>query len=139
MSWDIVIVKEKFDLNSEHYHPKQLGNRDKIINDLKALLPNFDEVGELLEEDGYTIEFSIDESDEIDSITLRVYGGGNPLNTIKLILIEMNWQAIDCQTGAFINLDKDDTHSWQEPNNVISSDKSAHALLSRPKWRDLCF
>ncbi len=82
MSWDLVVVKEKFDLEDENYEPKVLGKRDEIIGSLKTLFPHLDESGTLLEEDGYSIEFDMDEDEIIDTLTLRVYGGGNPLNAV---------------------------------------------------------
>ncbi len=126
MSWDAVIVKEKFDLEDENYEPKALGKRDEIIKLLKKILPNLDESGEFLEEYGYSIEFRIDEDEIIDTISLSARGGGNPLNAIKLILMEMNWNAIDCQTGEFIDVCKQDTKSWedfQEYRDKITNNK----------------
>ena len=118
MSWDVVLVKERFELeNNNDYSPPYLGKRDEIIDALLKIFPNLDYTDEswgILNEADFSIEFNTGNDEIVDSIMLHIRGGGNPLNVIKLIIKEMNWEALDCSTTKFIEIDEDNLESWTE-------------------------
>lgn len=119
MSWDVILIKERFDWDADNsgYKPPLLGNRDEIITSLKSIFPNIDYTDKswgLLSETEYSIEFNTGSGENVDSIMLHIRGGGNPVNAIKLIMKEMGWEALDCSTSEFIDLEKDNPESWTE-------------------------
>lgn len=117
MSWDVIILKEKFEIDDNDYTPPPLGNRKDIIAALTKIFPNLDYTDPswgLLKESDYSIEFNTGDEEIVATMMLHIRGGGNPLNAIKLILNELNWAALDCSTTEFIDLDMNDNESWIE-------------------------
>ncbi|MCB0402949.1 MAG: hypothetical protein KDD41_12750 [Flavobacteriales bacterium] len=117
MSWDVAILKEKFDLNDQDYLPSPLGNRSEIVKELCALLPGLDFSDPSwgrYEGNGFSIEFSTGDDESVNTIMLHVRGGGDPMPVITLILLEQKWEAMDCSTGEFMDCKNMDDTSWVE-------------------------
>lgn len=115
MSWDVVLLKEKFDLEDcQGYVPPSLGSRDEVIALLTELFPKFnanDKSWGVLLEDDFSIEFNIGRKETVDSIMLHIRGGGDPVAIVKGIMKALNWQALDVQTTEFIDIDTE-SDSW---------------------------
>ncbi|QWX85600.1 hypothetical protein H0I23_08155 [Cellulophaga sp. HaHaR_3_176] len=115
MSWDIVLLKEKFDTNDKDYLPPTLGKRIELISQLTNILPNLDFSDEswgIMEGDGFSIEFNIGNNEDVDSIMLHIRGGGNPIKIIQSIMQEFKWESLDCSTGDFMELNNVSNESW---------------------------
>ena len=115
MSWDVVLLKEKFDTNDKDYQPPTLGKRMELISQLTSILPNLDFSDEswgIMEGDGFSIEFNIGNNENVDSIMLHIRGGGDPIQIIQGIMQEFKWESLDCSTGDFMELNNVSNESW---------------------------
>ncbi|WP_220466947.1 hypothetical protein, partial [Cellulophaga baltica] len=115
VSWDVILIKEQFDTNDKDYEPISLGIRDNIINELCILLPELDYSVKdwgILNGDGFSIEFNTGKEEKVDSIMLHIRGGGNPHYIIGMIMKKMEWEALDCSTGEFVDLKNINAESW---------------------------
>ena len=115
MSWDVLLLKEKCDLNDKDVDVPPLGNRDEIIRTLTALMADLDysdPTWGILESDEFSIEFNTGREELVDSIMLHIRGGGDPLIIIKLICDHTGWGAFDTSTSDFMDTDKLSPESW---------------------------
>ncbi|MCF3110902.1 barstar family protein [Niabella sp. CC-SYL272] len=115
MSWDVLLFKNKFDLNDEQVDPGILGNRSLVIKSLVALIPGLnyaDPSWGVLEAPEFSIEFNTGNDEVVNSIMLHIRGGGNPLAVIKLICDELKWVALDCSTSDFMDTENLSANSW---------------------------
>jgi hypothetical protein len=117
MSWDVLLMKEKFDLEDvpDDFRPQKLGKRDDIIAKLQLVIPELDYSDKswgMLDTSEYSIEFNTGRNEEVDSIMLHIRGRGDPLIIIKLICETFGWAALDCSTGDFMDLENLSSESW---------------------------
>ncbi|WP_070138637.1 hypothetical protein [Crocinitomix algicola] len=117
MSWDVVLLKEKFDSNNKDYQPPTLGKKTELISKLTKIIPNLDFTDTnwgVMEGDGFSIEFNIGNTEDVDSIMLHIRGGGEPTKVIQRIMQEFKWESLDCSTGNFMELNNISTESWMK-------------------------
>jgi len=123
MSWEVIIYNFEgdppvsMDDLPEDYIPPSLGDSEEVREKLSASLPDIDwsePSAGLLEGDGWTMEFNIRESEEVERIVLHIRGSGNPIQSICRFCLENEWEALDCATGEFINLANPSPESWKE-------------------------
>lgn len=116
MSWDVIFLKSKIDLEDPNLDLEPLGDKTEIINNLTSLLPDLDfsdrDWGMLSTED-FSIEFNIGNEETVDSLMLHIRGGGDPLGVIKAICDATNWGALDTQNTQFIDTDNISKESWE--------------------------
>lgn len=117
MSWDVLLMKEKFDLRDvpDDYEPQKLGNRDDLILQLQSIISEIDYTDKswgILDMPEYSIEFNTGNNEQVDSIMLHIRGGGDPLPLIKLICDSCNFAALDCSVGDFMDLENLSSGSW---------------------------
>ena len=116
MSWDVLLLKAKFDLEDSNANPGSLGNRTEIIENLTALLPQLDYSDKswgMLSGEKFSIEFNTGENETVDTIMLHIRGGGDPLVVIKVICDSTHWAALDCSTSEFIDTNNLSRESWE--------------------------
>lgn len=117
MSWDVILLKEKFDLNDSDYQLTPLGNNAEIGAMLTKLLPHFkyhSDGWSVLNDDEFSIEFNMSDEEIIDSIMLHIRGGGDPMAVIKTICDATNWAALDTSTSEFMDTENLSQESWIE-------------------------
>lgn len=133
MSWDVMLFTEKFDYETvtEETMPLPLGTREEVKQkldmcwtniDWEADSPDYGLWGYYIAAD-FTIEIGLGKKEELkESLTLYVRGGGNPLEAIIPLCKVWNWHALDLQEGEFIDLDQENTQSfeqWQQFRDAI--------------------
>lgn len=116
MSWDVIFLKSKIDLEDPNLDLEPLGNKTEIINKLTRLIPDLDFSDRdwgMLSTEYFSIEFNIGREEIVDSLMLHIRGGGDPLVIIKAICDETNWGALDTQNTQFIETDNISKDSWE--------------------------
>jgi len=121
MSWDVLIMKEKYDFDApEENQPDiaPLGKRDEIIEKLTKCIPNLDyrdEAWGILNDEGYSIEFNTGDEEIVDSIMLHIRGGGTVMDTIQLVSETLDAYALDTSDCAYIDFKQPEQakESWE--------------------------
>jgi hypothetical protein len=116
MSWDVVLMKTKINLDDKDANPGNLGNKNEIIERLTTLLPTLDYSNTswgIFTDKDFSIEFNTGTDDIVETIMLHIRGGGDPLVIIKIICDSENWFALDCSTMEYINTDILSKESWE--------------------------
>ncbi len=116
MSWDVVLLKDRFDLNDKDAMPPPLGERGQIIANLMHLFPslNLAEKGyDYLRQNGYSIEINVGMEPEVLAIMLHIRGEGDPIEVLMTIQEQLKWQIMDGATGKFVEDSAELVASWQ--------------------------
>ncbi|MFB6365856.1 hypothetical protein ACFCP7_17620 [Paenibacillus elgii] len=114
MSWDVLIMKEKYDFDSpEENQPDiaPLGKRDEIIEKLTQCIPNLDyrdEAWGILNDEGFSIEFNTGDEEIVDSIMLYIRGGGTVMDTLQLVCETLDAYALDTSNNTYIDFKQPD-------------------------------
>lgn len=115
MSWDLILLKDRYDTDDPESLPPPLGPRDRILTQLCALLPGLDYSDKswgILRADDIFIEFNTGNDEIVDSIVLHIRSGEDPMKVVRAIAHHMDWSVIDGADGSF--MDFDDQHSnWK--------------------------
>lgn len=117
MSWNLYLLKEKFDSSTVRpdYHPPTLGKRSDLISKLKHILPNLNFENEswgILEENGYSIGFDMGNKEYVDTIRLEIRGSGKPIKIIQTIMADLKWECYDFSSGKFMELGNLRDDNW---------------------------
>jgi hypothetical protein len=121
MSWDLWVIRYDGPRDLDEFRDDRvevLGVLDDVRRSMAAwstALRWSDPRHGSLDGEGWSIDFSLNESDCADavgSITLRVYGGGDPISTIVRLCKSAGWQAIDMSSGKFLDLDNPTDNGW---------------------------
>ena len=111
MSWDICIQEIPGDIGSlddipNDFRPRPLGLRSEVIARIKQTLPQADFSNPswgVLDQPGFSIEFSMGSADVCDGFTLHVRGGGVAVATIARLLDHLKLRGIDLQIPDFFS------------------------------------
>ncbi|WP_405110819.1 hypothetical protein MHH28_01510 [Paenibacillus sp. FSL K6-1217] len=122
MSWDVLIMKVKYDFEApEEEQPPvpPLGQRDDIIAKLTRAIPQLDyhdKAWGILEGEGFSIEFNTGDEELVDSIMLHVRGGGEVMNTLRLICETLEAYALDTSDTGYIDFEQPEAaeQSWEQ-------------------------
>lgn len=122
MSWDVLIMKEKYDFEApEEEQPPvpPLGQRDDIIAKLTRAIPQLDYRDKswgILEGEGFSMEFNTGDEELVDSIMLHVRGGGEVMNTLRLICETLEAYALDTSDTSYIDFEQPEAaeQSWEQ-------------------------
>ena len=111
MSWDIFVQDLPPDVSDvseipDDFEPRPLGAREEITRWLCDLLPNAsftDDGWGSVDHPDYSIEFSMDSSENVTGLTLHVRGGELAPGVVAEVLAAFGWRALDPQseTGLF--------------------------------------
>lgn len=125
MSWEIFISKTPVD-QLEEIELSTLGKKADLINTLKEILPSVDFSDSCwgnYRDESCSIEFSLDDAEELTHLMLHVRGDGDrPIIIIKEICKKLACFAMDGSTGEQMNFDDIDSASfkaWQDYRNKI--------------------
>ncbi len=120
MSWDVLILKADGTTPMgelpEDFKPDPLGQAEDLRKRLSEVFDSLDWTDPawgILDGDGFSFEFNFKKSGIVDSFMLHVRGGGNAVAPIVAMCKHFGWQALDCSTGDFIDLNEPSTKSWE--------------------------
>ncbi len=120
MSWDVLIMRTdpRMPLHElpNDFVPESLGDADELrrrLAEFFGLLDWSDLAWGIFVGDGYALEFNFTRSGPVDAFTLHVHGGGDPVSPIVAMCKRFGWQACDCSTGEFMDLEHPSTDSWE--------------------------
>ncbi len=122
MSWDAMIfngrnVPKSMDQVPKDWRPEPIGSEDKarlMINEvLNRIVWDTSGYGRL-EHPDFSIEFHITKEPQIDSIGVRVVGGGDPIPIIIELCRANGWVVFDNQKGDFIDMGSDPSDTWRK-------------------------
>ena len=122
MSWDIFVQDLPRDARSiadipADFHPKAIGRRADLISKIRELLPEADfsdpSWGRIDNED-WSIEVNIGESEECRSFALHVRGGDAVVGVVAGILAHLDLRALDSETGDFFAAGPEALESFQK-------------------------
>ena len=128
MSWDLFVQDwggfESLDKIPSDFKPKVIGDRDEIIKKiLKAepLIDFSDPSWGKLENEYFSIEFNMGESEELYSFAMHVRGSELAIPCIGNILSELNLDAADGATPLFFDVEKskENFHRWKTYRDKI--------------------
>jgi len=122
MSWDVLIMKEKYDFDAPEENQSgiaPLGKRDEIIKKLTHCIPNLDyrdETWGILNDEGYSIEFNTGDEEIADTIMLHIRGGGTVMDTIQLVCETLDAYALNTSDCTYIDFKQPDRaqESWEQ-------------------------
>jgi hypothetical protein len=121
MSWDIFVQ----DLPSEVSHvseigedfvPRPLGSRSDITRRICQLLPNATFLADgwgSVDDPAYSIEFNMDSSEIVSSLTLHIRGGDLAPGVVADLLAAFGWRALDSQSETGLFDPRQAEASWQ--------------------------
>jgi len=121
MSWDL-FVQDWGDVNSldeipDDFQPKPIGKRSKVIAQLKSAEPSIDFSNPswgILENQHFSIEFNMGDSEELDSFAMHVRGDELAIPCIGNILSALELKAASGSTPYFFDIEssKADMARW---------------------------
>ncbi|WP_238649405.1 hypothetical protein [Paenibacillus piscarius] len=115
-------MKTKYDFEApEEQQPPvpPLGQRDDIIAKLSRAIPQLDyrdKAWGILEGEGFSIEFNTGDEELVDSIMLHVRGGGEVMETLRLICGTLEAYALDTSDTGYIDFEQPEAaeQSWEQ-------------------------
>lgn len=121
MSWDALIfngkdVPKSLDDVEKGWQPYPIASGDEIKEILSSCLPelSWDAGGYgIIDIQALSIEFHVQDGEEVDSISVRVVGEGDPVPYLVKFCKDKGWVLFDSQEGDLIDLDNPSS-SWQE-------------------------
>lgn len=127
MSWDIVLLKEKMNLEIQNQKLVSIGKRDVLIEKLVKVVPTIDFQNKswgVLNQKNFSIDFNMGDNKNIDCIMLHVRGNNDSLPVIKLICEKLEIYAYDC------------SGSMEEPMNFSNIEDIRESFSNWQKYRD---
>ncbi len=119
MSWDVLIMKTDGKTSVRElptdFMPQPLGDAEELRRRLSARFASLDwsdPAWGTFDGDGFSIEFNFTESGPVDGFMLHVRGDGDAVSTIVAMCKQFGWQALDCSTSEFIDLDDPSLEGW---------------------------
>ena len=113
MSWELFVQDwgeyDSLENIPDDFEPKSLGKKSEIIAKLKSIEPSVNFVNNrfgTLENEHFSIEFGMEDEEELYSFTMSVRGGKSAVSCIGNILSEMNLRATDGSTPYFFDIEK---------------------------------
>lgn len=122
MSWDIFVQDLPRNAATvadipDDFTPRPLGSRNQIIQKILQVLPTADfsdPAWGLIEEDGWSIEFNMGNSEECQGFALHVRGGDEAAGVVAAVLRHLDVRALDAQTGGFFTAGPEALASFQK-------------------------
>jgi len=101
----------------DDYSFPPMGTAEEVRACVTSVLPSVDwsdPAWGVLEGDGYSIEFNLQESGEVDGFMLHVRGGGDPVSAIAGLCKAHRWVALDTSTGEFLDVNAPSHAGWAD-------------------------
>lgn len=113
MSWDVMLFKEKFDIEKETVVPLPLGTREMIIKGLENVLGtlnNPDSTCIVYKENDLGLEIMFGKGANVDNLSIYFHGNGNASKILKDICLNLGCVALDIASTEFIDFDSADKY-----------------------------
>jgi len=121
MSWNVMIFNTRGrkpppieEFQESDFEP--VGTFASVRQQLDRLLPGIDwsdPTWGIYRGDGFSISFNVGPEDPIDTIGLRIVGGGDALAAIVAFARPLGWSALDYSTGQFLDLEDPSRAGWE--------------------------
>lgn len=107
MSWDIFVQDLPPEARSvkdvpDEFHPHPLGRRDEVIGRIRSVFPDADFEDPSwgrLQKDGYSIDISIGDLEEVGGVTLHVRGSDDAVGAVVALIEAIGGRGVDSWTG----------------------------------------
>ena len=128
MSWDLFVQDwgnfESLDDISNDFEPQSIGKRSEVIDNIKAAEPTIDFSNPswgILENEQFTIEFNMGNSEECDGFVMHIRGNELALPGVGNILDRLKLRAADGSSPFFIDIEKTkgDLQKWIDYRDSI--------------------
>ena len=135
MSWDICIQDIPKDVRNledipDDFRPSPLGLRSDVIARIKEVLPETDfsnPTWGVLDQPGFSIEFSMGSAEVCEGFTLHVRGGGAAVATITRVLDHLKLRGIDLQIPDFFSPEAAEAsfRDWQAHRDRVAQSRDS--------------
>jgi leucyl-tRNA synthetase len=128
MSWDLFVQDwgnfESLDDISNDFEPQSIGKRSEVIDNIKAAEPTIDFSNPswgILENEQFTIEFNMGNSEECDGFVMHIRGNELALPCVGNILDRLKLRAADGSSPFFFDIEKSkgDLQKWIDYRDSI--------------------
>ena len=128
MSWDLFVQDwgnfESLDDISNDFEPQSIGKRSEVIDNIKAAEPTIDFSNPswgILENEQFTIEFNMGNSEECDGFVMHISGNELALPCVGNILDRLKLRAADGSSPFFFDIEKSkgDLQKWIDYRDSI--------------------
>ena len=107
MSWDVFIQDLPPEARSvrdvpDEFEPRPLGSRAEVAGRIRAAFPDADFTDPTwgrLQREGYSIDISMGDDDEVSGITLHVRGSDDAVGAVVKLIDTVGGRALDSWTG----------------------------------------
>jgi hypothetical protein len=115
MGWDVIVlqtapvVSTVSQLGDQSIKP--LGSRDSVLNIIETVFPDTDVSDPgwiVIATDSYSIEISLIEAVQVESLMLHIHGSSAAIDAIARLCKVSGWQAFDTAAGEFLDFDSRD-------------------------------
>ena len=119
MSWNAIIFNKadlpaSFENLPDGWKPVPIGTPEEVKAQISEVIrvdwsgPSY---GTLVTEE-FVVEFRLGKESVLDTVGLRVVGGGNPMPVLVGLCRSKNWALFDVQTSELIKTEQEATESW---------------------------
>ena len=107
MSWDIFIQDLPPDARSvkdipDEFHPRPLGRREDVVGRIRSVFPDADfsdPTWGRLQKDGYSVDISVGDGDDVTGVTLHVRGSDEAVGAVISLIDAIGGRGVDSWTG----------------------------------------
>ena len=124
MSWDAIIFNKtglpaSFENLPDDWKPTPIGTLEGVRTQISQVVDvNWSSPAYgTLETPDFVVEFNIRAEPTLDTVGVRVVGGGNPMPVLVQLCRSNNWVLFDIQTSELIHAEQDATSSWCQFTN----------------------
>lgn len=119
MSWDAIIFNKtdlpaSFESLPDGWKPTPIGTQEEVRTQISEVIKMdwLSPAYGTLETEEFVVEINLGTEPTLDTIRLRVVGGGNPMPVLIHLCRSKNWALFDIQTSELIQTEREATASW---------------------------
>jgi hypothetical protein len=120
MSWDVHVIRldrpaESVEDLPQDFVPPPIGASDDVRAAISKSFPATDWTDPswgVCDREGFALEFSLGRDEPVDSFGILVHGSGDPVTPLLHMCAANDWQALDVQTGEFLDPRTPERSSW---------------------------
>ena len=115
MGWDLIVLQTASTISTVSQLTDQsvepLGSKDRVLNIVKTVFPDSDVSDPgwiVISTDSYSIEISLIEAAQVESLMLHIHGSSAAIDAIERLCEAGGWRAFDTAAGEFLEFDSRD-------------------------------
>jgi hypothetical protein len=135
MSWDVLIVnrggRSGSGVDDEPTGP--LGSPDEVRSRVSSALPGVDwsePAWGVYETDEYTIEFDVGDDDVVNTVMIRITGGGDIAPDLVRLAQTTAWSLLDTTSGEYLDPTQPSTVSWDSTQAPLDDELTGEVQTS---------